>query len=120
MKVIEQSYEAMQLSSDQNIFQPQVQYKSSSMGNMGTHTFEKYKQFSRNQKIKSEKISKTDFPAEEILLQHQPRPPEILSQHQPRPPEEILPQHQPRPPEPISLKLLEQLCNSKHKYFGFW
>ena len=33
LQVIEQSYEAMQLSSEQNVFQPQVQYQSSSMGN---------------------------------------------------------------------------------------
>ena len=126
LEVKEQRYEEMKTGSDQIVSQWH------NVSNMGSHKFEQYDQFSRYQ-IRSEKVSKTNVPTDEILPQHLPRPPgEILPHHLPRPPEDILPQHQPRPPEDIlleelprppeqiSLKFLEQACNSKLRYFGFW
>ena len=86
-----------------------MQYQSNNVSNIASQKFEQHSCFSRDQQVRSEKVSKTNIPPEEILPQHQPRPPE-----------EILLQPQPRPPDSISLKYLEQPCNSKYRHFGFW
>ena len=108
-KLNEQSYKAMQRSLGQKVSQIAVQYHSNNVAIMGRQKYKEHTQFSRNQQVKSEKVSNTNVPAEEILPHHLPRPPG-----------EILPQHQPRPPETISLQFQEQLCNSRHRHFGFW